>query len=88
MTTDTPERSGGSLPQETLIGLLTDETAPARTMPLAIYDAVRILTRINRWLLYGYVIRDEFDLLARLDAERSVLRLRSEMNREIFGFDV
>jgi hypothetical protein len=81
-------QAGGSLSNASLIGSLTDESTPKRSVPLDGYDALRILTRLYRFLLYGYQIENAKDLVARLDAERDVMRLRSRLNRELFGWDV
>jgi hypothetical protein len=78
----------GSLSKGSLVGPLTDESAPTRAVPLDGFDALRILTRLHRFLLYGYTVHGPHDLVARLDAERDVLRLRGDLHREIFGFRV
>jgi hypothetical protein len=77
-----------SLSNGSLVGPLTDESTPARATPLDAYDGVRILTRVHRSLLYGYSVEDPRGFVARLDAERDLLRLRSQLNRTIFGFEV
>ena len=77
-----------SLSNASLIGPLTDESTPKRTVPLDGFDGLRILTRLYRFLLYAYQIETPKDLVARLDAERDVMRLRAQWNRELFGWDV
>lgn len=74
-------------PIGSLVGLLTDESTPPRAVPLDTFDAVRILTRVYRWLLYGYSVNDPHDVIARLDAERDLLRLRGQFHHEMFGFE-
>lgn len=44
-------------------------------------DVGRILLRIHRWLLLRYPVGDEFDLVARLDAERDCIRLRNIISK-------
>jgi hypothetical protein len=78
----------GSLPKGSLVGLLTDESAPKRIVPLDGFDALRILTRLQRYLLYAYPVRGAHDFVARLDAERDVLRLRGDIQNDVFGFRV
>jgi hypothetical protein len=82
-------KAPGSLSNHhSLIGSLTDESTPARTVPLDDFDALRILTRLHRFLLYAYQVETPNDLVARLDAERDVLRLRGNLHQQIFGFRV
>jgi len=81
-------QAGGSLSNASLIGSLTDESTPKRGVPLDGYDALRILTRLHRFLLYAYQVETPNDLVARLDAERDVLRLRGNLHQQIFGFRV
>ena len=78
----------GSLSKGSIVGPLTDETTPARVRPLDAYDGVRVLTQIQRFLLYAFVVQTPQDLVARLDAERDVLRLRGNLHQQIFGFRV
>lgn len=72
----------------TLVGKLTDEETPPRATPLDEFDALRILTRLHRFLLYGYQVKTPNDFLSRLDAERDVLRLRGNIHNDLFGFRV
>lgn len=58
----------------------TNELADARLTPR---DGVRFLIRIHRFLLLAYLVGDEFDLVARLDAERDCIRLRNAICREL-----
>jgi hypothetical protein len=81
-------QASGSLSKGSLVGPLTDESTPKRAVPLDGFDALRILTRLHRFLLYGYQVTTPRDLVARLDAERTALRLRGDLHREIFGFRV
>lgn len=77
-----------SLSKGSLVGPLTDESTSPRDVPLDGFDALRILTRLHRFLLYAYQVQNPNDLVARLDAERDVLRLRGNLHQQIFGFRV
>jgi hypothetical protein len=71
-----------------LLGQLTNEETPPRSAPLDEFDALRVLTRLYRFLLYGYTVHGPHDLVDRLDAERTVLRLRGNLHEKMFGFRV
>jgi hypothetical protein len=66
-----------------LIAKLTN-TASTRPWPLTDRDAILILTRVYTRLLYT-TSEDPMDFVSRLDAERDLLRLRSELHVKVFG---
>jgi len=76
----------GSLSKGSLVGPLTDESTPRRIIPLDGFDALRVLSRVYRYVAHGYVARDVHDLHARCDAETVLTGLRNELQKELFGW--
>ena len=73
-----------SPPPASLVAQLTDAATPIRFSPLTKTDATVILSHVYTRLLFAPCV-DPGDLLARLDAERDLLRLRSQIHNEVFG---
>jgi hypothetical protein len=72
------------LPPRSLVAQLTDAATPLRSLPLTKREATVILSHVYTRLLFAPCV-DPGDLLARLDAERDLLRLRSQIHNEVFG---
>ncbi|HMD10075.1 MAG TPA: hypothetical protein VKH63_21255 [Candidatus Acidoferrum sp.] len=70
-----------------LIAQLTDTGTPARSAPLTKRDATVILSHIYTRLLYA-AYEDPQDALAKLSAEQTLLRLRAEIHKDVFGIEV
>jgi hypothetical protein len=74
------------LPEGSLLARLTDRDG-LRPENLKPREGIAVLTRLYRALLYAYWVKDANDFVARLDAERDVLRLRKELYKETFGLE-
>lgn len=81
----TPNRL--SPPPGSLVAQLTDAGTPVRSGPLTKREATVILSHVYTRLLYA-ACENPQDALAKLAAEQTLLRLRAEIHKDVFGIEV
>ena len=73
------------LPPGSLLARLTDRDS--LRPDLTPREGIVVLNRLYRALLYSYWVKDANDFVARRARHRVVLRLRKELDKEIFGLE-